>query len=89
MPDNLLAIIGLVCIGAVLYRYGQQGRWQGAAGWSLVILSISSFGTGAATGFAWAGLAFVSLGGIGAILVTQDLVEHRKGRGRSGHRPSD
>lgn len=56
------------------YLYGRQGRWAGAAGWSLLVAAVAGFGTGVSQAFPWGGLAFVAVGLFGLMLVAFDMV---------------
>lgn len=76
---GLLVFLALY-VPCVSYLYGRQGRWAGAAGWSLLVAGIAGFGTGVSRAFSWGGLAFLALALGGAILVGVDLITRGRAR---------
>lgn len=69
---GLLIFLALY-VPIVVYLYGRQGRWYGAAGWSLLVAGVAGFGLGASRSFAWGGLFFGAVGAMGALLIVVDV----------------
>jgi hypothetical protein len=58
--------------------YGRQGRWIGAAGWSLLAIGTVALGIGLGSAFAWAGLLFLFLTALGLLLIISDIITRRR-----------
>lgn len=74
--------VALACAGVVLYRYYRAGRLAAGGGWAAVILAVGGFGSGLSDSFAWSGLTFLFLGGLGLIIILQDAAIRRRTRRR-------
>jgi hypothetical protein len=79
MPPELFAPLAVICAGAILFQYHRINRLMPGIGWALIILSIGGFGSGLAASFAWSGLVFLFIGGLGVIAIAQDYLFRRYG----------
>lgn len=68
-----LLVFLLLYVPIVGYLYGRQGRWSGAAGWSLFVAGVAGFGVGLSRALAWGGLLFGALGAMGLLLIIIDI----------------
>jgi hypothetical protein len=82
MPVELFLPISLLCSALVFLQYYRNRRLIGGFGWALTILAIGGFGSGLAESFAWSGLVFSFIGGMGVIAILQDLIFLRQARHR-------
>lgn len=82
MPPEIFAPVSLLCAGLVLIQYYRRGRLIGGIGWALLILAVGGFGSGLASSFAWSGLLFLFVGGMGLIAILQDAAIRRHARRR-------
>ncbi|MFS8530490.1 hypothetical protein [Sphaerobacter thermophilus] len=75
-----LVIILALYLPIVGYLYGRQGRWAGAAGWALLVVSVAGFGTGVSRSFPWGGLVFLAAALFGLMLVVFDVAVRARSR---------
>lgn len=71
----IYTVIYLPLIGSV---YGRQGRWLGAAGWSLLMGGVLLATGGGGGLFPWAGLLWATVAAFGALVIVMDVLEVRK-----------
>lgn len=80
MPTEVFLPISVACAAIVLFWYYRIGRVFAGVGWALVLLSVGGFGSGLAQSFAWSGLVFLFVAGLGAIMIVQDIAFRRRKR---------
>lgn len=73
------ALFALLYLPAIGYVYGRQGRWFGAAGWATVMAGVLLVLGGAGDAFAWAGLLWLLVAGVGIVMIVIDVVDMRGG----------
>lgn len=71
----------LVIVPLIGYFYGRQRRWTGAAGWLLLLGSQVLLQAGAGEWFAWGGLLWLGVSGVGLILIVIDMFTSYKSLG--------
>ena len=70
IPVVLFVIIIVPLIG---YFYGRQRRWTGAIGWLLLLGGQVMLQAGAGEWFAWGGLFWLAVSGLGLVMVVMDM----------------
>ena len=68
----------MIYVPLISIIYGRQGRWTGAAGWSLLAIGTVALGIGLGSVFAWGGLLFLFLSAFGLLLIISDIVTRRR-----------